>query len=183
MRHNGRFLSTYIPPAVIRKAKAIRAERDLQYGNIYEELDSDCRWVGEIGEIAFLRWLRKRCNVEVEWIVEDAAGKPDFVVDGVTVGAKTVKRQVSARIDYTAQVTARHVDEPVSQFFFMSYDQPKNRLELCGGISRQVFREEATYFGPGDRVHAHYRIREGHEIYNIPIGNLYDAKNWIKSLR
>lgn len=171
-----------ITPEVIARAKKIRSKRDKRYGNIFKEEATDARWVGEVGEISLNAWLKTQLTIPVLWITDDAAGKPDFRVGNVTVGAKTVKRQVPPRAGYTAQITAKHAEEPVDHFFFMSYCYPTQTIYLCGGISKSRFMNEAQYYGAGDQVHKNYTIREGHEIYNIDLGNLVPPKVWVKAL-
>jgi len=85
---------------------------------------------------------------------------------------KTVKRQVPIKPGYTAQITAKHAEEPVDYFLFASYEFPKERLWLLGVISRSDFLKKATYYPAGSQVHANYTIRPGHEIFNIEIAKL-----------
>ncbi len=166
----------------IARAKELRAQRDERYGNIYVEADTDYRWAGEIGEIGFDTWLHRQGLTDYEWVLEDVAGKPDFVICGATVGVKTVKRKVRMQPDYTAQITARHAHEPVDFFFFTCYEFPRQRLWLLGGIERDRFLREARYYGPGEWVHPHYQIRSGHEIYNIEVSHLITPAEWLRSV-
>ncbi len=167
---------------VVRRARGMRAERDARYANIYAERESDLRWVGEVGEICLFRWLGERAPGAGRWIREDAAGRPDFVVHGHAVGMKTVKRQGPFRPGYTAQITARHAGEPVDHFFFASYEVPRRRLWLLGGISRPRFLEHARRHAAGERVHANYVVREGHEIWNVEARHLLPPERWLASL-
>ncbi|MGV9616819.1 hypothetical protein [Nocardia xishanensis] len=112
-----RYVVGDVRDAFIHEAIRMRAERDRRYGNIFKEKPTDVRWVGEIGEICFNSWARKNTDLDVEWIIEDAAGKPDFLIGGIPVGLKTVKRKVAIRDGYTAQITAQHAEEPVEHFF------------------------------------------------------------------
>lgn len=168
---------------IVLEAQRIRERRDAQYTNIYREVDTDLRWVGEIGELCFYHWLRENASGTGRWIREQAAGKPDFIIHGQPIGMKTVKRKVGFRPDYTAQITAKHADEPVGHFFFASYEQPRQRLWLLGGITRSDFLKHARYYAAGEQVHAHYTVREGHEIYNIAAQYLTPPLNWLAGLR
>ena len=167
---------------VVRRAREMRAERDARYPNLYRERDTDLRWVGEVGEICLYLWLGRNAPGAGCWIREEAAGKPDFIVHRHAVGMKTVKRQVPFRPGYTAQITARHADEPVDHFFFASYEVPRRRLWLLGGISRRRFLERARRHVAGERVHAHYVVREGHEIWNVEARHLVPPERWLASL-
>ena len=166
-----------------RWAKAKRAERDQQYGNLYQEAITDERWVGDLGELVFDKWLKHHRVERYNWILEGAAGAPDFqLASGIRIGVKTVKRQVSPRKGYTAQITARHTKEPIEHFFFMTYEIAKRRMWLLGGIDKQGFLDKAIYYPAGSQVHANYTIREGHEIYNIDIGELVRPHEWLSRL-
>ncbi|MFJ1460936.1 hypothetical protein [Nocardia sp. N2S4-5] len=166
----------------IAEAKRIRAQRDKRYGNIFKEKDSDLRWVGEIGELCFNGWARRNTALPVEWLVEDVAGNADFIIGNISIGMKTVKRKVAPREDYTAQITAKHAEEPVEHFFFASYEYPRKRLWLLGGIAKEEFLRDARYHPAGDMVHENYTIRPGHEIFNIEISKLTPPLKWITSL-
>jgi len=167
---------------IIREARAIRARRDRLYPNIYEEEETDLRWVGEVGEICLFHWLRARAPGAGTWLRRRAAGKPDFLIRNHGVGLKTVKRQVPFRASYTAQITARHAAEPVDHFFFASYEVPRQRLWFLGGTTRADFLENARYHGPRQQVHSHYVVREGHEIYNIEARYLTPPETWLSQL-
>jgi hypothetical protein len=80
-------------------------------------------------------------------------------------------------------VTAKHVMEPVDYFFFASYITNAGELWLLGGKERDLFRQEAAYYGPGDWVHANYQVRTGHEIYNIEVSRLIEPTKWVHVLR
>lgn len=165
-----------------KEARRRRAERDRRYGNIFDEYTTDERWVGELGEMVFDRWLSLN-EIRAEWILNDAAGRPDFVLaNGTKVGVKTVKRKVRPRADYTAQITARHADEDVDHFVFMSYEIEKRRMWLLGGIAREPFKEQARYYAAGEQVHRDYQIRPGHEIYNIALARLIAPGDWLASV-
>lgn len=164
-------------------ARRIRAERDRHYQNVFREERGDERWVGDLGEIVFDAWSGG-ASAGFTWIRDDAAGRADFISpSGVTIGVKTVKRKVPPRPDYTAQITARHAEEPVDQFFFMSYEIALKKMWLLGGIDRVRFLREARFYGAGEMVHANYEIRPGHEIYNIAIGNLLAPGQWLGNVR
>jgi hypothetical protein len=178
--HGEGWISVSINPQHEARAREIRHARDKQYGNIFAEEDGDERWVGDLGEMAFNSWLKHAGVPDARWIMDNAAGQPDFILPpDVPVGVKTVKRKVAPRLDYTAQITARHALEPISHFFFLTYEFQRRRMWLLGGIDRSRFLEEARYHGAGDQVHANYRIREGHEIYNIEIAKLTRPEAWL----
>jgi len=168
---------------MIAAAQRMRRERDKLYGNIYGEVETDLRWVGEIGELCFDQWLQRQESVTHEWILEDVAGRPDFLIGRTPVGMKTVKRNVPMQPNYSAQITARHATEPVSDFFFACYEIGAQRLVLLGGITRELFLQQARYYGPGDAVHANYIIRPGHEIYNIEVRHLIPPMQWLAGVR
>lgn len=171
-----------VPDSLIGAAQEMRARRDQKYGNIFQEEDTDLRWVGDLGEMCMFFWLAERIPGQGKWIRENAAGKADFLIRGKSVGMKTVKRKVPFRLDYTAQITAQHAEEPVDAFFFASFEVPQQRLWLLGGISRDQFLRDARYYAAGEQVHPNYTIREGHEIYNIEARKLIAPERWLLSL-
>jgi hypothetical protein len=181
--HKTGWISVGVSEANQNKAKAIRAERDRKYGNIFTEMRTDERWVGDLGEMVFDNWFKHNGVEGYQWILEGTAGAPDFVTAlNIRIGVKTVKRAVPPRADYTAQITAQHAHEPIEQFFFMSYEIDKKKMWLLGGLDKETFLKEATNYKAGDQVHAKYTIREGHEIYNIEIAKLVQPNDWIKNL-
>lgn len=167
---------------VIRRAQAMRARRDQDFGNIFEEEATDLRWVGEVGEICMHGWLRDAATGQGVWMRRRPAGKPDFQIHGHMVGMKTVKRQVAFRPEYTAQITASHAAEKVGFFFFASYEQPRQWLWLLGGISRTDFLRDAMRYEAGEKVHPHYKIRKRHAIYNIEARFLTPPAAWLQQL-
>jgi hypothetical protein len=177
------FLYVDVTAKQISKAKDIRKKRDQQYGNIYQEVDSDLRWVGDLGEICLNKWLKNKGWAEYSWHIDNTAGKPDFTINGIRIDVKTVKRKVPPRMNYTAQITARHKNSPVDELFFFSYEFQIKRLWFLGGIKKKDFLDKADYYKAGDNVHANYVIREGHEIYNAPIDILLKPEDWINQLK
>lgn len=178
--HQQGWISVSIDPQYETRAREVRQERDRQYGNIFTEAETDERWVGDLGEIAFSSWLKHEGIHNAKWITDNAAGQPDFIIPpDVRVGVKTVKRKVPPRSGYTAQITARHAGEPIRQFFFLTYEFQKRQMWLLGGIDRDRFLAEARYYGAGEWVHPNYQVRNGHEIYNIEIEKLTPPKAWL----
>jgi|GEM_PF-2997143 len=178
--HSQGWISVTILPKHEERAKRMRAERDQQYENIYVEADTDERWVGDLGEIVFDSWFKHEGVSDCEWILNDAAGQPDFVTAlNIRIGVKSVKRKVPPKENYTAQITARHADEPIDHYFFMTYEIAKRRMWLLGGIDRDRFLREARYYKAGEWVHKNYQVRKGHEIYNIEIDKLIAPEIWL----
>lgn len=167
----------------ITQAQALRRKRDALYNNLYGEQPCDERWVGDLGEIVLHHWMREEGVDKVRWLVQDAAGQPDFELDtGITVDAKTVKRKAPPRLNYSAQVSARHAGvqgQHASWFFFMTYCTERRQILLLGAIEAPRFQREATYYGPGEQVHAHYAVRLDHAIYNVGLRRLVAPYRWL----
>ncbi|RLV58314.1 hypothetical protein D5018_17895 [Parashewanella curva] len=171
-----------IPESAEEKAIALRKSRDEKYGNIYTEEKTDERWVGDLGEFVLKSFLSYRGidRSNYQWILEDAAGKADFIMmDGSLLDVKTVKRKVPVQSSYTAQITAQHINEDVQHYFFMSYQNSEKKMTLLGGISKSEFKRHAVYYGEGAQVHSNYTIRKGHEIYNIDVTKLIPPHQWL----
>lgn len=165
-----------------RKAIKIRESRDKLYGNIYDEKESDLRWVGDLGEIWFNNWIKECGITDFKWHQDNAAGKPDFTINDIRIDIKTVKRQGPPKPFYTAQITSRHKTHPIDELFFMSYEYKIRRLWFLGGIKLKEFISKAKYYKEGDIIHSNYIIRKGHEIFNAEISLLEPPNSWIKNL-
>lgn len=158
---------------VVQHAMSIRHQRDARYGNIFKEKETDIRYVGEIGEIMFDHYLRQFREDLTKWLVEGkVTSEPDFIFAGKRIGVKTVKRAVRMKREYLAQITARHIDEPVDYFFFCCFETKSQELVLLGGIDVEGFKKHAVYCPEGTVIHQHYTIRENHEIYQIGVSAL-----------
>lgn len=181
--HTNGWVSVLLTQENENRAKRIRKQRDAQYRNIYAEINTDERWVGDLGEIVFKSWL-KHCGItEFDWLLEDAAGKPDFIIPpNIGLGIKTVKRKVPPISGYTAQITAKHASEPIDYYFFMTYEIKIKKMWLLGAISQELFLKKSRYYAAGEHVHRNYKVREGHEIYNIEIDKLTPPLDWLSSL-
>jgi len=172
-----------VPQHMINTAKEQRKRRDRRYGNLYLETSTDQRWTGDLGEGIFDYFLSAE-KIPHEWQNElEAAGKPDFFVAGYRVGVKTVKRSGPILSGYTAQISTRHVEEPVEFFFFLSYEYPKKRMWLLGGCSKEFFLQHARSYKAGEQVHEFYTVRPGHAIHNIEIAQLTVPRLWIQQFR
>lgn len=161
------------------KAKEIRAIRDGLYDNIYEEEETDLRWVGDLGEICFNDWIKRKGMKGFQWHRDNAAGKPDFTINNIRIDIKTVKRKVPPIPSYTAQITAQHRTHPIDELFFMSYEYLIKRLWFLGGIKLSDFIAQAKYYKGGEFVHSNYQVRPGHEIFNAEISILTPPYNWL----
>jgi len=177
-----KFLNFDITRNLEKQAEKIRKSRDEKYGNIYLELESDLRWVGDLVEICFNSWLKKSNILNYQWHLDNAAGKPDFTINNRRIDVKTVKRKVPPLLNYTAQITAKHKDYPIDDLFFCSYEFQIKRMWFLGGITKKEFLDKSTYYKAGDKVHSNYTIRQGHEIYNAEIKILNEPDEWIKQL-
>lgn len=176
------WLVVTVPSGLEAWAEALREERDRRYENIYEEARTDVRWVGELGEAVFDWWLRESGVSDYQWHVDDPAGRPDFVLYGLSVGVKTVKRKHPFRRGWTCQVTERHVDEPVDSYFFCSYELPRRHLWMIGGCSRRRFVAKAETYTEGQQVHPNYTVRRGHTIRNVDEKHITPPATWLNAV-
>lgn len=180
--HSNGWISVPIDPRFEAQAQAIRKERDARYGNIFPVENSDLRWTGDLGEMVFKSWLRHNGVHDFQWITDEVSGKPDFILPGGhKVDIKTVKRKDAPRDHYAAGMTTRHMHEPVDSFFFMTYDLKARQMWLIGGISKEAFSLRSRHYRAGERVHANYTIRPGHEINNIAMSGLEPPGSWLKA--
>jgi len=166
---------------MIVEAKKIRAKRDEIYGNIYQDRDTDERWVGDLGEIVINHALMLCREYDTIWHNElQAAGNEDFTFCHLPLEVKTVKRKVPLRPHYKAQITARHIDSPADWLVFLSYEYPVKKMHVKGVMHKDAFKEKAEYYGAGDQVHSAYTIREGHEIYAVGIRDMMPFRKFLR---
>lgn len=166
---------------MIEQAHAMRAKRDEIYGNIYEDRDTDERWVGDLGEIVINHALTLCREHETIWHNGlRAAGNEDFTFCHLPLEVKTVKRKVPLRPHYTAQITARHIESPSDWLVFLSYEYPVKKMHIKGVMHKERFKEIAQYCPAGYEVHPHYTIREGHEIYLVRIMDMMPFRQFLR---
>lgn len=94
--HTQGWISLLIAPEHEERAKQMRAKRDRQYGNVYAEAATDERWVGDLGEMVFNSWFKHEGIQGFEWVLDDAAGAPDFVT-ALNIGRDSRSRNRSSR--------------------------------------------------------------------------------------
>lgn len=170
-----------VSDAMIEQAQRMRAERDKIYGNIYEERESDLRWVGDLGEIVINDALCRCRPDQTVWHNQlNAAGDHDFTFCGLPLEVKTVKRKVPLRPHYKAQITARHMDSPADWLIFASYEFPVKKMHIKGVMHKSEFKQRAEYFGAGEKVHEHYTIAPGHEIYAVGIRDMRPFREFLR---
>jgi hypothetical protein len=180
--HENGWISVSVPPRFEQQAKTLREQRDKQYRNIYPEADTDQRWIGDLGEIVFKSWLKHRKVEGYSWVLDGAAGSPDFILSSdIRIGCKTVKRKGPPHPEYTAQITARHAHEPIDYFFFMTYEFRVQKMWLLGGIDHSGFLASARFYRDGEWVHPHYQVR-GHDIYNLCLEKLTVPLDWLSQV-
>ncbi|HEU4555554.1 MAG TPA: hypothetical protein VFS25_22100 [Chitinophaga sp.] len=177
------WLTSTVPLEWEIRAKDIRNKRDAEYANIFVEEDTNMRWVGDLGEICFNHWLKANGFTGFHWHLNNAAGQPDFTVNGRRIDVKTVKRKFAPKPYYTAQITARHKDHPIDVLFFMIYQHLQKTMWFLGGIDMPQYLAKARYYSAGERVHKDYVIREGHEIYNAEVTILTPPAAWLQLLK
>lgn len=168
-----------VSPETVAWAQQIRRERDQRFRNVFPEAETDCRWVGEVGEAAFYEWLKQAAPGKGKWIRRRPVGQPDFIVCGQAIGVKSRKRKNPFRWTDGCGISTCHISEPVDHFFFTSYEVAKRRATLVGGISREEFRLHSREYKAGDRVHAGFTIREGGGILDLEPRFLRPPLEWL----
>ena len=185
-KHNNGFIQINLNSSHEVIAKKIRKDRDSVYQNIFTESSTDKRYVGDLGEFVFNSWLKHQLSDPdcFKWLVDEPAGKCDFTIfEHNFIGIKTVKRKGPPKPNYTAQISAKHVNEPSSEFFFLSYDYQCKSMWLLGGVSKVDFLKFANFYNGGEKVHEGYTVRQGHSIYNIEINHLLPPDEWLKKIQ
>lgn len=182
MSLNSDFVLRKVDSSQISQARLIRQERDEKYGNLYTESSTDERWVGDLGEIVVNDLLKMCSESGTQWHTSDVTGKPDFSFFDVTFDVKTVKRAVSIKSHYGAQISAKHLSTEMDYLVFCCYQTKTEELVVLGAIEKEKFKLIARYYGAGDKVHDHYTIREGHEIYAVRISDLIPFRDFVRDI-
>ena len=179
-----RFRPVGVPDAAIAHAKQIRAERDRRYANYFEPHETDDRWVGDLGELVARWWLARSRPVDLEALDRgDVHGLPDLVLEGVAIGVKTAVRTVDPRPHYFAPVNAPHIDEPVAEFLFLSYNVRTCVMWILGGMARARFRELARFYPAGSVVPPAFRVSAPGVWSGVPISALTPPDSWLVGVR
>lgn len=185
-RDNHGWLTTQVDEFALQQAYLMMRNGDAIFpNNLYQEVEGDARWVGFLGEFLFNEWLGQVIEPEdFNWLNDvNGAGRTDFEVFGYGVGVKSVKRSVPMRPTYEAQISTRHANEPSDYYVFGCYETNARVFHILGAIRKQDYLREAVYYGPGEFVHPKYQIRQGHEIYNAPVGILTPCELWLQGIR
>lgn len=166
--------------ATIGRAMHRMAARDSEARSlgVRSHFESDLRWVGDLGEVAFDRWLRESLGIEPlhSWN-GGVDGKPDFEVAGHRVGLKTRYSNVTTRADFYAVVPAQHLDrEQEDEWFFANYETRAGRLVLLGGIDKVRFREEARFVDTGEPIGP--TILAKNPVWQLPVDKLEPPVRW-----
>lgn len=182
MNPNKDFVSIQVDSVQIKHAMAIREARDARYSNLYTESSTDERWVGDLGEIVINDLLTMCSKSATQWHTDQVTEMPDFSFYDVTFDVKTVKRAVPIQSHYGAQISAKHLNTEMDYLVFCCYQTKTNELVVLGTIDKEKFKSIARYYGAGDKVHDHYTIREGHEIYSVLISDLTPFRDFVRDI-
>jgi hypothetical protein len=166
---------------MIGYAKRLRAKRDERYANVYPEAETDWRWVGELGECAVYKWLQETGTPNFEWITGDPSGRADFVVCGETVDVKTSKRKDAIKQHYEVGVTGHCAESQHAEtLLFCCYEISTGNVVILGAMAHGDFLAGARYFGPGEKVHDNFTVREGSNLYNVHISQMDAPLRWLE---
>ena len=168
------FITLQASDADVQNAISIRESRDQLYKNIYEEQDSDERWVGDLGEILFDRLMEEQGFVYNWYNQLEAAKLPDFSIFGFDSDLKVNKRQaliMPHQVHYGCQISAEQAPYCTSRMFiFGNYCIEKKTLQILGAISKQRFMQIAVLRKKGEWVTPKYQLK--HDILDVTVKDL-----------
>ena len=99
-------------------------------------------------------------------------GGYDLVIAGKKVDVKTIGRTVDPKPEYVNNIMGLQKNYSVDAYIFCSYNKKaRNRITVCGMISKERFFQEATHFRQGDK-----RKRSDGSAMTVKEG-LYEIKN------
>ena len=145
----GGWLTINVPQEWYEEAHAMRRARDEEFESDLFDGTFDKRAIGDLGEIAVNHWLGLYAPGEFEWLREEPAGKPDFIVYGLGVEVKTQNGNVRWRSKYHVLVNHTQITGPGASFFFCYHEVPDRKIWLLGGISRALYRRSSTFHQAG----------------------------------
>ena len=104
----------------INSIKQDRCEKDKhQWGNRF---DSDTRWVGDLGELAFKDWLNEIGFPYNYWTNKQFKDTRDFTVGRLEIDVKTIATNYFPKRSYSCQVAASQLkNEAVNTYVFSRY--------------------------------------------------------------
>ena len=139
----------------IEKAKMVRQQRMREFdssSNYIIDKPTDKRWVGDLGEFGFARWLSDH-NVDYQWITEGVGHAPDYIINGcIRLDLKTCPRPTPVKQDwYCVEIGAHNLvpEKAKDWYFFASFQIAEKRLWLLGGMRHQNVLDTARFYPCG----------------------------------
>jgi len=108
--------------------------------------DSDNRWIGYLGEVAFKGWLDKMTVDYTWWNKERAADIQDFsVTGGLEIDVKTLSStKYFPKSHHGCQVAVKQLDnEGVDTFVFCTFILDSYEMVVKGWVSKEEFMEKS----------------------------------------
>jgi hypothetical protein len=135
----------------VKKAKAIRASKDRnQWGNRFE---SETRWVGYLGEIAFRCWLNEVGFGYRHYDLRDEKDIRDFTVGLLEIDVKTLVQKKYPQMYYNCEVNESQLDnDMVNAYVFCRYMIDSNEVIVLGWIPKKDFLKRSWERKKGDTL-------------------------------
>jgi hypothetical protein len=141
----------------IEEAKKIREEKDKNLGE--NRFNSETRWVGYLGEIAFRYWLRELGLKHTYWDFRDRKDKRDFTLDSLEIDVKTIATNYYPKMHYSCAVLSGQVtNEVVNTYVFVRYILPTNIAIVMGWLSKKEFLERADEKKKGTVTNSNFKV-------------------------
>lgn len=161
------YYETTVGGRLIEQAQTIRRFRDKHAENAFPAEEPDLRWVGDLGELVFAKWLKAQgipftMNGGIDTL-------PDFVVGTKTLALKTRPNRPDALC------AKRHAERDVEMLVFASYATMQRRWKLLGAIPPAELRSTAE-LRPA-------KTADGKPYFLLPAAQLYPPSILLSALR
>lgn len=142
----------------VAEAKKIRQYKDSNRWG--DHFDSDTRWVGHLGEIAFRVWLNQYGFPYKHWDLRDEKDTRDFTFGRLEIDVKTTSTKFPPKMHYGVEVLCSQLDnDVVNSFVFCRYNLETNVASMLGWLPKDEFIDKSIERKAGDKVTESFTVR------------------------
>lgn len=142
----------------VREAKKRREYKDSNKWG--DHFDSETRWVGYLGEIAFRAWLNQYGFAYKHWNQRDAKDTRDFTFGKLEIDVKTTSTKYPPKMFYGVEVLVSQLgNENVNAYVFCRYNLENNVATVLGWLPKDEFIEKSIERKAGDKVTESFTVR------------------------
>lgn len=180
----------YPPPSWAPWAKnhnLQRAKKLHEEGWTNDTFGYDKQWIGDLGEVGIHDWFRYHA-IEHQWfsgLTSESQVKGDFriILGDYAVQVKTAMSDFPVTDSWFYAITLRQIPglKDYDQLLFCTFEKPKNRLTIAGGITPTEFVDESTKYMRGEYTPNRCFVKEA--MRNVEIEYLMPPLEWLERLK